>query len=209
MSHATPVAEAIVKQMCAVDTVDTTDDPTDMAVVGDRVVVGGGDRGLDRNYGVTMAISDLRNPPPSVVTERRWRQYTRFLLVGISNAIVDLAVLNVLLLAYPTQEPLPLIAYNTLAVGLAILNSYLWNTRWTFRAEATHSRRERLLFIGQALINILVNNLVLVGVTSLLPDMQGTEFLIWSNIVKLAAMILASSISFLLLRAIVFHPRLR
>ena len=133
------------------------------------------------------------------------RQYARFLMVGVSNAVVDLAVLNALLWADPTRNPLTLVAYNTLAVALAILNSYLWNTRWTFRAEATHTQRERLLFIGQAIINILVNNLVLLGATALLPPTLGGAFLIWSNVAKLAAMIVASTLSFLLLRAVVFH----
>lgn len=137
------------------------------------------------------------------------RQYARFVMVGVSNAVVDLAVLNVLLWANPTRDPLTLVAYNTLAVALAILNSYLWNTRWTFRAEATHTNRERLLFFGQAIVNILVNNLVLLGATELLPSASDIHFLIWSNIAKLAAMIIASTLSYLLLRAVVFHHRAR
>ena len=147
-----------------------------------------------------------RRPPRHL---SQGRQYARFLMVGVSNAVVDLAVLNVLLWANPTRDPVTLVAYNTLAVALAILNSYLWNTRWTFRAEATHTNRERVLFFGQAIVNILVNNLVLLGATELLPPTQGIPFLIWSNVAKLAAMIVASTLSFLLLRAVVFHHQTR
>lgn len=153
-------------------------------------------------------VSQPRQPwPPRHLSEGR--QYARFLMVGVSNAVVDLAVLNALLWANPTRDPLTLVAYNTLAVALAILNSYLWNTRWTFRAEADHTNRERLLFTGQAIINILVNNLVLLGVTAVLPPTLGGTYLIWSNVAKLAAMIVASTSSFLLLRAVVFHHQSR
>lgn len=204
--------------MCAVDTTDT---PT--TSVGETV----NDLVHELIASVVEEAPEAPSAPPRTVapdttvpTQRpgsRWpsrhrsegRQYARFLIVGVSNAVVDLAVLNALLWADPTRNPLTLVAYNTFAVALAILNSYLWNTRWTFRAEATHTNRERLLFLGQAIINILVNNLVLLGATELLPTTQGVTFLIWSNIAKLAAMIVASTLSFLLLRAVVFHRQSR
>ena len=96
-------------------------------------------------------------------------QYLRFVLVGLTNAVVDLAVLNLLLILYPTNDRLGLLAYNTVAVAAAILNSYVWNARWTFRATATGSRRERTLFAAQALVNVAVNNLVLLGIVDLDP----------------------------------------
>ena len=204
--------------MCAVD---TTDNPTGR--VGDTVndlvndliavVIEETPAAPSAPLGSASPATHTPAPQPRQRTLPRrlsqGRQYARFLMVGVSNAVVDLAVLNALLWANPTRNPLTLVAYNTLAVALAILNSYLWNTRWTFRAEATHTNRESLLFLGQALVNILVNNLVLLGATALLPPTLGVTFLIWSNIAKLAAMIVASTLSFLLLRAVVFHHESR
>lgn len=162
-----------------------------------------------------MDIADM----PGGIAERRAEQpgkqrklstahqYLRFCLVGLSNAVVDLGALNLLLLLYPTHSDLTLLLYNTIAVMLAILNSYLWNTRWTFHDQATRSRRERTLFIGQALLNIVINNIVLYFMTDLLPSQTGEWSVFTANLSKLAAMVAASTISFLLLRSIVYRPR--
>src|SRR5487761_540694 len=125
-------------------------------------------------------------------------QYLRFCLVGVSNAVVDLGALNLLLHFYPTHSDLTLVIYNTIAVMLAILNSYLWNTRWTFHDQATRSHRERTLFVAQAILNIAVNNLVLFFMTDLLPTQAGEWSLFSANLAKLAGMMTASSMSFLL-----------
>ena len=132
-------------------------------------------------------------------------QYLRFCTVGVSNAAVDLGALNLLLLLYPTRSDLSLLFYNTIAVALAILNSYLWNTRWTFHDQATRSRRERTLFVAQAILNIAINNLVLFFMTDLLPTQAGDWSIFSANLAKLAGMMTASSISFLLLRFVVYR----
>jgi putative flippase GtrA len=135
-------------------------------------------------------------------------QYIHFCIVGLSNAVVDLGVLNLLLLLHPTQSVWVLLLYNTLAVSLAILNSYIWNIRWTFRGVARKTPRERILFVAQALLNIATNNLVLLAMTGILTPLADdvSSYLI-SNAAKLAAMVVASSTSFLILRTIVFRPR--
>lgn len=131
-------------------------------------------------------------------------QYMRFLTVGLGNAIVDLGVLNALLLLRPTTSQVGLVVDNSIAVALAIANSYYWNSRWTFRGTATGSRRETLLFVAQAIVNILINNAALLFVSGLLPVSHSPHFLIESNIAKLVAMALSSTASFVFLRILVF-----
>ncbi len=63
-------------------------------------------------------------------------KYAQFSLVGISNAPVDVGVLNLFPLIGPTRSPELLVVYNVAALGLANVNSYLWNTLWTFRDQA-------------------------------------------------------------------------
>lgn len=134
-------------------------------------------------------------------------QYVRFIVVGLSNAAVDLGVLNLLLYLRPTHDPLMLVADNTIAVALAILNSYLWNTRWTFRLMVTGSARERVLFVAQGGLNVVVNDAVLLAMTGVLQPTQGLWYLVASNTAKLIAMLTASTTSFILLRSVVFHRR--
>lgn len=132
-------------------------------------------------------------------------QYVHFSLVGLSNAVVDLGILNLLLLIYPTDDSLILVVDNTIAVAAAILNSYIWNSRWTFRKAATGSRRERALFVAQGILNVVVNDLVLLGMTTVLEPKEDLGYLVISNLAKLVAMLTASTLSFFLLRTIVFR----
>src|SRR5579875_1548304 len=126
-----------------------------------------------RTRSVTAASSARARQAQGGAPRRVRVQYARFLAVGFSNALVDLGTLNILLVLYPTRAALSLLADNTFAVALAILNSYLWNTRWTFRETATRSLRQRVLFSLQALLNIALNNLVLLSLSGFLPPARG------------------------------------
>ncbi|OPG15779.1 hypothetical protein B2M26_09175 [Ferroacidibacillus organovorans] len=133
-------------------------------------------------------------------------QYANFLLVGVSSVFVDIAVLNGLLLLSPHASGWTLTLDNTLSVIAAIANSYLFNTRITFRREATGHVRQRVLFILQALINIALNDLVLNQMTSIALQM-GFKPLFATNIGKGFAMLVASSVTFFLLRTVVFAKK--
>jgi putative flippase GtrA len=134
-------------------------------------------------------------------------KYAQFSLVGVSNMLVDLGVFNLLLYVASTRSPALLVAYNVAALVLANANSYLWNTLWTFRGQARHDPRQVSLFGVQAAINVGTSNLLLWGLaqgllayTVLSPQISG-------NVAKVASMVVASTLSFLLLRYFVFRPK--
>ncbi len=141
------------------------------------------------------------------VAHQTLRQYARFLVVGASNAVVDLGLLNLLAALRPPHDALLIAGENSMAVACALLNSYVWNARWTFHGQGSGTLRERALFFAQALLNLLLNNVVLLTVIALLPSGQGLWPMIATNIAKLVAMLVASTTSFIVLRAIVFRPR--
>ena len=74
------------------------------------------------------------------------KRFSKFSLVGISNAAIDIGVLNLFLWLAPTREVTLLVLYNGVALILANLNSYAWNTLWTFRSRAEHDMRQIVLF---------------------------------------------------------------
>lgn len=140
----------------------------------------------------------------------RLRQLAAFSTIGGLNALVDVLAFNILLLAAPTHSSWVLTAYNTLAVCAALTNSYLLNSRWTFRATRARHRsarwRQRVGFFAQAVVNIAVNDLVLSAMAGvfaklLLPGWLDT------NLAKITAMFCASFVSFVLLRTVVFSER--
>lgn len=142
-----------------------------------------------------------------LIMRRSMKRYTKFILVGAMNALVDLAVLNGLLFVAPPKSEFTLFIYNTVAVVGAILNSYVWNRRWTFADASDGTWRQRGLFILQALVNLAVNDLTVVWLSSYLVFSKSVPMLISSNVSKGLAMFLSSSISYFFMRLFVFRTR--
>lgn len=133
----------------------------------------------------------------------------RFTMVAAGNAVVDLGVFNLLVLINPSRSPEVLVLYNTISVVAALLNSYLWNSRWTFgdrsASDAASRRRQRTLFLGQAAVNLAVNNVTIYAVSFLLQPFAGLSAAAVSNIAKVFAMLAASATSYVLMRRLVFR----
>jgi putative flippase GtrA len=135
-------------------------------------------------------------------------RFTKFTLVGISNAVVDIGTLNLFLWLASTRDPLLLALYNGVALILANINSYFWNTRWTFRSRAKRrDLRQRTLYALQILLNISVSNgLFFVLVRPVLVYTDIPAYLA-GNVAKIISVVVASTISFFVLRYVVFSRR--
>jgi putative flippase GtrA len=138
--------------------------------------------------------------------KRLLHQFFRFLTVGVTNSVVDFGIFNVLLWIFPTRDLRVLVIYNSVAVALAIVNSYLWNTRFTFRAarQGEKAHRQRMLFIAQALFNVGVNDLVVAAFVRVASEEALMSPQLASNASKLVAMLVASLSSFLIMKYVVF-----
>jgi putative flippase GtrA len=88
-------------------------------------------------------------------------KYAQVSLVGISNMLVDVGVLNLLLLVGPTTSPELLVLYNVGALILANTNSYLCNTLGTFKDQARHDARQVDMFTAKGLLNVAVGSALL------------------------------------------------
>ena len=137
-------------------------------------------------------------------------RFSKFTLVGLSNAAVDIGTLNLFLWFASTRDPSVLALYNGVALVLANVNSYFWNTRWTFRARAKRrDARQRILFTVQALFNICVSNglfYMLVHPVLLYTDVPAY---LAGNVAKLISVAVASTLSFFVLRYLVFSRKRR
>ena len=135
------------------------------------------------------------------------KRFSKFSIVGLSNAAIDIGVLNLFLWLEPTREVYQLVLYNSVALVLANLNSYLWNTLWTFRHQAQHDAKQVSLFTAQGLLNIALGSAILWlaahglrGYTELSPWLSG-------NLAKAISIVSVSIVSFLFLRFFVFRPK--
>ena len=75
--------------------------------------------------------------------KKSFLQLAKFLLVGISNTLVDLIICYLLQRLFGIYLIAKVIGY-----ACGILNSYLLNSNWTFRRERRHDAKEILLFLA-------------------------------------------------------------
>ncbi|MFB1098236.1 MULTISPECIES: GtrA family protein [Bacillaceae] len=141
--------------------------------------------------------------------KRTRTQILQFTSIGVLNAAVDLVVLNILLLIWPTKNNLLLLLFNTISYLVCIWNSYYWNTRFTFRKQKKSSKAEKSLFFAQALVALVISNLVFIAGLAVLRAITFVSFpaYIDNNIAKGAAMFLSSASSFLFMKYIVFKRK--
>jgi dolichol-phosphate mannosyltransferase len=77
--------------------------------------------------------TDATSLPLRLFLSAHWACFIRFCVVGASGVVVDMAVLiGIVSLAPP---PINLMAAKVCAAELAIVSNFLWNDRWTFRAQ--------------------------------------------------------------------------
>ena len=69
-------------------------------------------------------------------------QFLKFAVVGVLNTLVDFAVFQALNLLLGWVY-----AAQVAGFTCGVINSYLWNSNWTFREQRTRSFREIALFL--------------------------------------------------------------
>lgn len=115
-------------------------------------------------------------------------QFVRFGIAGGLNGLIYLGVLNLLINATKITAGLYYSLFVSIAVIAAIINSYLWNKYWVFKAgESGNGGGEFIRFV---LVN-LVSFGISVGVASFVVNAVGApnnvSELLWANIGAISA----------------------
>lgn len=86
-------------------------------------------------------------------------QLIKFAIVGASNTVVDMIVNTVVTFLLGLVTSGGWIVYFAKAVGYCcgILNSYILNSRWTFREERRQDKREKISFVAVNLVVLLIS----------------------------------------------------
>lgn len=93
--------------------------------------------------------------------KRSFIQFIKFALVGASNTIIDMLVSMVLNAIFHWYYFAKVIGYCC-----GVLNSYLLNSRWTFKEERRKDAKEIISFIGVNLVVLLIS----LGLMSLMKN---------------------------------------
>src|SRR6266487_2827839 len=140
---------------------------------------------------------------------KRWiGQVLRFGLVGGLNTIVDLLILNMLLLLFPTSSTRMILIYSAIAYSLGAVNSFLLNKYWTFGYCQRTTWREVARFIVTTLCGIGWSSIILwLASNALHPLLVNTT--IWANASKVIAISGTALISYLGMSLWVFVNKAR
>jgi putative flippase GtrA len=135
-------------------------------------------------------------------------RFSKFTIVGFSNAVLDIGTLNLFLWLASTRDPSVLALYNGVALLLANANSYVWNTRWTFRSRAKRNNfRQRALFALQVFVNIAISNGLFWGMVRPVLIYTDVPAYLAGNVAKIISILVASTIGFFFMRYVVFTRR--
>lgn len=99
-------------------------------------------------------------------------QFVKFAVIGVMNTLVDFLAYTLITALTPVGD----IVANIISYSLGVLNSYFFNTLWTFRAERKRNAKEFVSFI---LVNI-----VSLGVSTLVIYICGTYIFAGSALAK-------------------------
>lgn len=84
------------------------------------------------------------------------RQFIKFAIVGAVNTALDIGLFTLL-----HALGLHYLLANVFAFGTAVINSYYWNRRWTFRSRSAEWRPELVKFASVSGLGFLGNEILL------------------------------------------------
>ena len=118
-------------------------------------------------------------------------QFSKFVVIGFMNTAIDFGVLNLLMWQTGIYKGQWIILLNAIAFAVAVINSYIWNKHWTFRAkeadEPGEVAKEFSQFIMVTLVGLAINSSIVYGVTTFIPPFFGLSPELWANLAKAAA----------------------
>lgn len=123
-------------------------------------------------------------------------QFSKYLLVGAINTILDFGVLNALMFGTGITAGIGYAVFKSVSVFTAFTNSYLLNTYWTFGVRDGFSSREFIKFSAVSASSFLLNVGIASFIVNVLPPPSGMSLLLWANIGAAVAAASAAIVNF-------------
>ncbi|MFY9457568.1 MAG: GtrA family protein [Candidatus Spechtbacterales bacterium] len=155
-----------------------------------------------------VLVRDLKNrlagPPAMAGIFALGYQFYKFILVGVLNTLLDLAVLNGLIVLTGIAIGWHFSLFKGASFTIAVVNSYFWNKFWTFRKKGGVGASEFGQFLAVSLVGLGIN----VGAASLLVNVVGPKGdmdpQLWANVGAVAAIAFSTIWNFIGYKFFVF-----
>lgn len=123
-------------------------------------------------------------------------QFVKFCIIGLSSAVIDFGILNVLTQRYGIHWVLA----GTVSFAFAVTNGFIWNSLWTFRGMGSGKRHEQYVkFVAVNIVGYVLNILIMKGILMMLSGEmmhQGAQKPLHLNIAKAIAVVFVSTWNF-------------
>ena len=133
------------------------------------------------------------------------QQFTKFFLVGLLNTAIYFGVLNLLMLFFKIEQGIAYSIFIAVAFILSVINSYVWNKRWTFQKGTRFQNKEFSKFLVISVVSFFLN----IGTASFLNNYLGPQFglsaYFWANISAVGASLFTTVINFVGYKYLVFR----
>jgi len=110
----------------------------------------------DETAGGRSPFTIFRIPDPRRVNRSDWMQLVRFLVVGTSGYVVNLAIFSIALLLGAHYIPAAIIAFI-----VAWMNNFMLNRYWTFRAHAEAMMGQGARYLAVSVVALIANLIIL------------------------------------------------
>ncbi len=132
-----------------------------------------------------------------------------FALIGVSNTLLTIGVFNALLYFTHTTSGIGVGIITFIAYAAGIINSYVWNKRWTFKQAAGGSGKNQFLRFCLITCVVAVVCSALVAVITSLYTPPGLTSALWANVVVVLTFPLSMLGNFFGYKLFVFSDTLR
>src|SRR4030042_497097 len=92
-----------------------------------------------------------------LIKRRVVRQFIKFGIVGVSSTIIDWGIFYLLNLVFGIYY----LTAKVFSFSVAVINSFIWNRRWTFRSQNPERSKEFTKFLVIALVGLSINALIM------------------------------------------------
>ncbi|MBU1119403.1 GtrA family protein [Patescibacteria group bacterium] len=121
-------------------------------------------------------------------------QLVRFGVAGGLNTLLDWGILNLLTTTFNVYSGELILVFNIFSVSAALVNSYILNKYWTFRATGQAKTSTQIgKFLAVSIVGIVINSAIVYVVTTII----GVQFGLAENHWALAAKMLATGVVFI------------
>ena len=138
---------------------------------------------------------------------RTFKEFVRFGAVGVSGTIIDFGILNTLIYITGHASGVWFPLFKGASTLIALVNSYIWNRKWTFRSQNDAKAVEFGKFFVVSLIGLGINVGVASFIVNIIPRPVSFSPQLWANIGAASAISFSLIWNFLCYKFVVFNHK--